>query len=128
MDGPAGGFTDRPAYWQAVGPAGRPDRSAGAPADCFTECPDQGSAWVEGRRESGPPLGCPHAPWTAAWDLWTPPHRAPAPRPGFRPGDARAFPRLLVRYRCTGFWLVPKVVLEVKTLGYVFDVEQARCR
>jgi hypothetical protein len=90
-------------------------------------CPHRGSLPVRAARESGPPSGCAHAPASPAWDLFTPAHRAPAPSRGMAPGDARERARLLVRYRCTGWWLVPRVVAEVRALGSVTDAEERAC-
>ncbi|MBM4061960.1 MAG: hypothetical protein FJ265_12825 [Planctomycetes bacterium] len=92
-------------------------------------CPGFGSVPVPALVEAGPPLpSCPGCP--PAWPLWhlfTPGHRAPAPHAGFRPGDARELPRLLVAYRCTGFLLVPVLPVRVRTMGYVIDQPEAPC-
>ncbi len=91
-------------------------------------CQDTGSHLVDGFWEHGPPLLCEHQPQAPAWKLLTPAHREPVPRAGYRPGRATEIPRVLVRYRCTGFWLFPVVIRDAKILGYVFDVGQRRCR
>lgn len=90
-------------------------------------CPDQGSERVPATWEAGPALGCPHAPRRPAWYLLTPAHRRVVPKAGFRQGEARPRPRLLVRMRCTGLWLLPAVPVAVRTMGYVLDVEEERC-
>lgn len=98
-----------------------------APAAAQTFCHDQGSRLVPAACERGPALGCVAAPDWPYWLLLTPPHREVVPKPGFVQGDARALPRLFVHYRCSGFWLLPAVPDQVRTMGYVLDVEQQRC-
>ncbi|MCA8964772.1 MAG: hypothetical protein KDC48_07790 [Planctomycetes bacterium] len=61
------------------------------------------------------------------WRLYTPPHRAPGPRPGYRPLQARALPRLLVTYRCTGLWWLPFVPDRIRVMGYVIDQADVPC-
>jgi hypothetical protein len=74
------------------------------------------------------------SPWTlpcANWPQWhllTPAHDAPAPHFGFAPGDASARPRLLVRYRCTGFLLLPVLPDHVRTSGYVIHQPEFPCQ
>lgn len=91
------------------------------------QCPDQGSHLVAATIEAGPDLGCARAPGWPFWHLWTPPHRAVIDAPGMQQGDARAAPRILVRWRCTGFLLVPVAIAEVRTMGYVLDVAAVPC-
>lgn len=91
-------------------------------------CPDQGSLPRPATIEAAPfPLGCAAAPDWPAWHLWTPPHRQPAPRPGFTPGDATARARVLVRWRCTGWLLWPVAPEAVVTMGYVLDRPEFVC-
>ena len=91
-------------------------------------CPDFGSTPVAASVTASPlPLRCPVAADWPQWHLLTPGHRAPAPHPGFTPGDARALPRLLVRYRCTGWLLVPVVPAGVAFSGYVIDQPERPC-
>ncbi len=88
-------------------------------------CPDQGARLVHGFWEEGPPLPCGGEP---AWRLYTPPHREVVERIGYRQGRAREVPRILIRYQCTGLSIWPRRLAEIKTLGYVLDVSQRRCR
>jgi hypothetical protein len=91
-------------------------------------CSDQGSRAVAAAVEPGPLLlGCAGLPWWPVWHLLTPPHRAPAPMPGFDPGNAAALPRLLVTYRCTGFLFVPVLPTGITTMGYVIDRPALTC-
>lgn len=91
-------------------------------------CYGFGSMPVAGSLQNGPPLfSCTNAPTWPAWHLATPGHRAPAPHPGYNPGDARELPRLQVLYRCTGFLLVPVLPSRVRTLGYVIDQPEVAC-
>ena len=90
-------------------------------------CPNEGSRLVPGFWEHGPPLGCTGRPSAPAWSLWTPPHRQVVARPGYRRGNARVRPRMLVRYECTGSILWPIRIRDVRFLGYVFSVGQVRC-
>lgn len=91
-------------------------------------CPGQGSLPQAAALEGAPfPLGCAAAPDWPAWHLWTPPHRAPAPRPGYAPGDACALPRVLVRWRCTGWFLWPVAPEAIVTMGYVLDRAESPC-
>lgn len=100
---------------------------AAAPAPAQT-CPDQGSLPQAATLEAAPfALGCSAAPAWPAWHLWTPPHRAPAARAGFTPGDAAARARLLVRWRCTGWLLWPVAADGVATMGYVLDRAEFPC-
>lgn len=96
-------------------------------ATASAQCPDQGSRLVAATIETGPDLGCARAPGWPFWHLWTPPHRAVTATPGMQQGDARALPRILVRWRCTGFLLVPVAVDAVRTMGYVLDVTAEPC-
>ena len=72
-------------------------------------------------------LSCPNAPNWPEWHLFTPAHRAPAPRTGFNPGNAQALPRVIVTWRCTGLLFVPVVVDRVRTMGYVVDQPEIAC-
>ena len=72
-------------------------------------------------------LGCPNAPDWPAWHLFTPAHRAPTTHAGFNPGNAIELPRVIVIYRCTGFLLVPVVIAQVRTMGYVVDQPEIAC-
>ncbi len=91
-------------------------------------CHHLGSVPVPASWTAGPvPLGCSGAPAWPAWHLFTPAHRAPAPHPGFNPGNATARPRLLVSYRCTGLLLLPVVPVHVRTMGYVIDRSESAC-
>jgi len=64
---------------------------------------------------------------TPLWRLFAPAHRAPGPRTGHEPGDARPLPCLLVTYRCTGLWWLPSVPDRVRTMGYVVDQPDRAC-
>lgn len=91
-------------------------------------CYDFGSIPTPASWEASPSLlGCSAAPDWPAWHLFTPAHRAPAPHPGFNPGDATARPRLLVTYRCTGLLLLPVVPMSVRFQGYVVDQTEVAC-
>lgn len=91
-------------------------------------CFDFGSTPVPGAATCGPLLpACPGAPGWPAFHLWTPPHREPAPHPGFAPGDAHELPRWIVTWRCTGFLVVPVVPVQVRTMGYVIDQPEFPC-
>ncbi|MFY9345842.1 MAG: hypothetical protein WAT39_25345 [Planctomycetota bacterium] len=91
-------------------------------------CWGQGSVPVAASIEPGPLLlGCAASPGWPQWHLFTPAHRAPAPHPGFNPGDATARSRLLVAYRCTGFLLVPVVPVRITVMGYVLDRDEIAC-
>ena len=91
-------------------------------------CPGQGSLPRAAQRDAAPfALGCAQAPGWPSWHLWTPPHREPAPRPGFAPGDAAALPRWLVTWRCTGWLLVPVEPQSLATMGYVLDRPEWPC-
>ena len=90
-------------------------------------CPGQGSSLQPGTIEAGPDMGCTNAPGWPWWHLFTPPHRAVVSKPGFRQGRARALPRILVHYRCTGLLLVPVLPDGVRTMGYVLDVREESC-
>ena len=93
-----------------------------------TTCFDRGSVPVAATIEPSPfVLGCSAAPSWPTWHLLTPGHRAPAPHPGFAPGDARGLPRLLVSYRCTGWLLVPVLPDRVRSMGYVIDQPEHPC-
>jgi hypothetical protein len=98
-----------------------------APIHPQVPCPDQGTDLVPATWEAGPLLGCTASAAWPYWHLYTPEHRTVVSRPGFRQGDAREVPRLLVHYRCTGFWLVPVVVDRIRVMGQVLDVEQLPC-
>ncbi|MGC6487679.1 MAG: hypothetical protein ACON4Z_08550 [Planctomycetota bacterium] len=92
-------------------------------------CPDFGSAPVAATW-TGPPvaLGCPGAPAWPPWHLYTPRHRALAPRTGFRPGVTTPEPALLVPYACTGLLFAPVQVGRVRAMGFVLDTAQVLCR
>ena len=91
-------------------------------------CPGQGSLPRAAQWDAAPfALGCAHAPSWPSWHLWTPPHREPAPRPGFAPGDACALPRLFVTWRCTGWLLWPVAPQSLATMGYVLDRPEWPC-
>lgn len=90
-------------------------------------CHDQGSQLVPMSLDSGPRLGCARAPSWPYWHLLTLPHREVVPKPGYRQGTARQVPRLFVHYRCTGWLLLPVVIDQVRTMGYVLDVAEQRC-
>ena len=99
-------------------------QAQGQPGICY----GFGSVPTAASTENGPELfTCVHAPTWPAWHLWTPSHRAPAPHPGFNPGDARAVPRVQVLYRCTGFLRVPGRPSRVRTLGYGIDQPEGAC-
>ncbi|GAB4137882.1 MAG: hypothetical protein Fur0037_03300 [Planctomycetota bacterium] len=91
------------------------------------QCLQQGSEMVGAQIESGPLLGCSAAPSWPYWHLVTPPHRAVVPKSGFTQGTARMLPRLFVHWRCTGFLLLPVLPDRIRTMGYVFDVEEVPC-
>ncbi len=105
---------------------------------CATALPAQGSGGATcyglgstlrpAQWEASPALlGCAQAPQWPAWHLFTPPHRELTPMPGFNPGDATALPRVIVRYACTGFLLLPVVPVEVRAMGYVVDTPRIAC-
>lgn len=99
-----------------------------ATSSAQTTCYDSGSVPTPARVLASPlPLTCSGAATWPMWRQFTPPHRAPAPHPGFRPGDARALPVLLVRYRCTGLWWLPVVPAGLRTNGYVVDQREHPC-
>ncbi len=91
-------------------------------------CPDFGSTPSAATWSPSPlPLGCAAAPQWPMWHLWTPPHRAPTPHVGHRPGDAHALPQVLIAYRCTGLWFAPVVPYRVRAMGYVLDQPEYAC-
>ncbi|HEB52717.1 MAG TPA: hypothetical protein ENI87_05635 [bacterium] len=91
-------------------------------------CFDQGSTLVGATLQHSPlTLGCANAPSWPQWHLYTPPHRAPAPHVGYRPGNAHAFPVLLTTWRCTGFLLFPIAPSGVRVAGYVIDRAEHPC-
>lgn len=99
-----------------------------AAAAAQSACPDFGSTPTPATALPSPvALGCPTAPRWPQWHLLTPPHRAPTPHLGHRPGTARPLPAVLVRYRCTGWLLVPVVPAGVRTMGYVIDMPEWPC-
>lgn len=124
-----------PARSHARGRPGRRPRTllrlcllAGTPLAAQSPCPDFGSVPTPAQWQPAPaPLGCPGAPSWPQWHLFTPFHRAPAPHPGFQPGDARARPRLLIAWRCTGWLLLPVLPVQVATMGYVVDQPESAC-
>jgi hypothetical protein len=91
-------------------------------------CYDLGSQLVPAAVTASPTLlGCAAAPAWPSWHLFTPEHREPCARKGFNPGSARALPRIIVVYRCTGYLLVPVVAVSVQTMGYVIDRPEIPC-
>jgi len=91
-------------------------------------CANAGSLPRAASVEAGPfALGCAGAPQWPCWHLLTPAHREPAPHVGFRPGNASAWPRVLVSYQCTGWLLVPVVPTGIATMGYVLDRGEQAC-
>lgn len=94
--------------------------AAAAPAQHL--CHDLGAQFVPAAVTASPTLlGCAAAPAWPSWRLFTPEHWAQCPRKGFNPGAARALPRVIVVYQCTGYLLVPVVTVRVQTMGYVID-------
>jgi hypothetical protein len=91
------------------------------------QCTGEGTVLVPGQWEVGPPLPCEVGGSQIAWLLYTPPHHESVPALGSTFAGVRTLPQLFVRYRCTGFWLWPTQIAEVKTLGYVFDVRVRPC-
>ncbi len=77
--------------------------------------------------EDGPALGCAFAPDAPAFRILAPAFHDITPRDGWRLVAARARPRLIARYRCTGLWLVPVVLREVAIYGQVLDVTATPC-
>lgn len=90
-------------------------------------CDGRGSSLQPARTETGPALGCAFAPQAPGYHLFTPEHRAVTRRIGYHLGEARALDAWLVRYRCTGLWLLPVVISEVRAYGYVLDVAEHAC-
>ncbi len=97
-----------------------------APLAAQSGCPDFGGHPTPARWEAAPFAACAGAS-VPAWHLFTPAHRAPGPRLGRAPRDARELPRLFVTYRCTGLWWLPAVPDRVRTLGYVIDQPDDAC-
>jgi len=97
-----------------------------APAQAF--CYHSGSTLVAASASPSPlALGCPGAPTWPMWHLFVPPHRAPAPHVGYRPGRAKAVPAIIVHYRCTGFLIQPITVAGHGNFGYVIDMPEHLC-
>ncbi len=97
------------------------------PIAAQSPCPDFGGHFTAGGWQPAPfsqSCGNSTAP---LWRLYTPPHRAPGPRPGHRPRDAHALPRFLVTYRCTGLWWLPFVPDRIRVMGYVVDQADQPC-
>ena len=91
-------------------------------------CPDFGSHRRAATITASPTvLGCSAAPTWPAWHLFTPAHREPGPHRGFDPGHAVELPRILIAYRCTGFFLLPVVPERIVTMGYVVDQSEVAC-
>jgi hypothetical protein len=90
-------------------------------------CDGRGSDLVAARWEPGLPLLCPYAPEAPGYWLYTPAHRELVPRAGMQPGTAHVRSQWIIRYRCTGLWLVPVVVSEVRAYGIILDVEEQAC-
>lgn len=91
-------------------------------------CPDFGSQPVAATTLDSPlPLGCSTAPAAPQWRLFTPAHREPTPHVGHAPGNARALPQVIVRYRCTGLLLLPVVPSGIRAWGYVIDQPEYPC-
>jgi len=100
--------------------------SAAPPAQ---SCPDFGSQPVAATWTAAPvTLTCQGAPTWPQWHLYTPRHRALAPRVGYRPGAATQEPALLVPYACTGLRFAPFRLGRIRAMGFVLDVAQAPCR
>jgi hypothetical protein len=99
-----------------------------ASASAQAPCPAFGGHATPATIDPSPaPLGCTGASQWPQWHLWTPAHDAPGPKPGFTPGDARPRTRWLVRYRCTGWLLVPVLPLPPRAMGYVVDQPDRAC-
>lgn len=90
-------------------------------------CYDRGCAPVAAFWEAGPDMGCAQAPGWPWWHMHTPEHHVLVAKPGFRPGDTRALPRILIAYRCTGWLLLPVVVDRVRVMGQVLDTAERPC-
>lgn len=90
-------------------------------------CDGRGSELRPAHWEVGLPLLCQYAPEAPGYRLFTPAHRELVPRAGMQPGEAHVRYQWIVRYRCTGLWLVPVVISEVRTYGVVLDVEEEAC-
>ena len=83
-------------------------------------CPNFGAQRVPGFLAPAPvTLGCPGAPQWPIWHTVIPPHHAPAPKRGYRPGNARPVPVHVVQYACTGLLLMPVQIVGVQVSGYV---------
>ncbi|MEM7202977.1 MAG: hypothetical protein AAF628_22145 [Planctomycetota bacterium] len=91
------------------------------------QCSGQGSRLVPGSWEEGPVLGCPGSPGAVAWRVWTPQHRQVVPQLGSTIVQVHTLPRLIVVYRCSDDPFEIARPVEVRTFGYVFDVEVAPC-
>ena len=90
-------------------------------------CDGRGSEMQPARWEAGLPLLCTYAPDHPGFWLFTPEHRELTPKSGMQPGEAHVRSQWIVRFRCTGLWLVPVVIGEVRAYGYVLDVEEEKC-
>lgn len=101
--------------------------ASASPLTCQLPCTNQGSELRALAVVAGPPLGCLGALDQPAWHHVLPAHRAVVPKAGFRQGEARELPCLLLQWRCTGWLLVPAVPLRLRTLGYVLDVAEVPC-
>lgn len=92
-------------------------------------CPNLGTQRAAASWQAAPvALGCPGAPAWPQWHLFTPPHRAPTPRAGFRPRSSRERRALLFQYRCTGLIFAPIALVRVRTMGYVVHMQAESCR
>jgi hypothetical protein len=92
------------------------------------QCVDFGSTPMPATWTAAPVLlGCQGAPNWPQWHLYTPPHRAPTPHPGYRPTTVRQLRALLVPYRCTGLLFAPVVMERVRGMGYVVDMAEEPC-
>lgn len=90
-------------------------------------CDGRGSVARAASIEDGPALGCAFAPDAPAFRILAPAFHDITPREGWRLVAARARPRLIARYRCTGLWLLPVVLHEVAIYGQVLDVTATPC-
>lgn len=90
-------------------------------------CDGRGTVARASAIEDGPALGCAFAPDAPAFRILAPAFHDITPREGWRLVAARARPRLIARYRCTGLWLLPVVLHEVAIYGQVLDVTATPC-
>lgn len=90
-------------------------------------CDGRGAVARPASVEDGPALGCAFAPDAPGFRILAPAFHDITPREGWRLVAARARPRLIARYRCTGLWLLPVVLREVAIYGQVLDVTATPC-